>query len=117
MPDSKFQSTRKNLHNILEDEFQQLVDIIEQKQILHESIEILESPASPPEWSSQKKIELAANTLTQHSRALGAETLAEYFHALENDARAGNTQQNKELLQTISQEFEKMRNILSNSED
>ena len=99
---------RKNkaLHELMEDDFQQLVDIIEQKQIVHEDIDLTQTTEADP-------ITQAAQQLHQQSQELGAETLAEYFHELENSSRNGVLDETGELLNNIQDEFENVKNILS----
>lgn len=110
MPETK----DKALHVLIEDEFQNLLDIIEQKQILHEDIPALK-PASDEQTeipAANDPIEDAAQRLQQHSRALGADTLAEYFHELEGQARSGTLQYDEDLLKSITDEFAGVKDIL-----
>ena len=96
----------KALHELMEDEFQQLVDIIEQKQIVHEDIDLKQATKVDP-------ITQAAQQLHQKSQELGAETLAEYFHELESSSRNGILDESTELLKNIQDEFKNVKNILS----
>ena len=91
----------------MEDDFQKLVDIIEQKQIIHEDIELKDTNETDP-------ITRAAQQLQKQSQELGAETLAEYFHELENNARNGALNETSELLHNIQDEFVNVKDILSN---
>ena len=90
----------------MEDDFQKLVDIIEQKQIIHEDIELNVTDEPDP-------ITRAAQQLQKQSQELGAETLAEYFHELENNARNGALNETSELLHNIQDEFINVKDILS----
>ena len=96
----------KALHELMEDEFQRLVDIIEQKQIVHEDINLGQIIEEDP-------IAQAAQQLHQKSQELGAETLAEYFHELESRSRNGVLDKTGELLNNIQGEFENVKSILS----
>ena len=96
----------KALHELMEDEFQELVDIIEQKQIIHEDIELGQTVESDP-------ITEAAQQLQQQSQELGADTLAEYFHELEKSSRNGILSETGELLNNIQDEFVNVKNLLS----
>lgn len=115
MIDSRLENEGKALHDLIENEFQQLIDIIEQKRISHEDINIAcnQRKTSPEELSDP--LEIAAKRLKQHSRALGAETLAEYFQELENSTQKGNLSNRDELLRSISDEFEHVKAILAES--
>jgi len=106
MSNWKEPTENKALHELMEDDFQQLVDIIEQKQIIHEDIELKDSTGPDP-------ITRAAQQLQRQSQELGAETLAEYFHELENNARNGVLNETSELLHNIQDEFVKVNDILS----
>jgi Cu2+-containing amine oxidase len=98
----------KALHELMEDEFQQLVDIIEQKQIVHEDIDLGQVIKKDP-------ITQAAQQLHQQSQELGAETLAEFFHELESSSRNGILDESAELLNNIQEEFKNVRNILTDN--
>jgi len=106
MADNNGPEKHRALHELMEQEFQQLVDIIEQKQIVHEDVAITDTPEEDP-------ISQAAQQLQQQSQELGAETLAEYFYELENNARSGGLDATGELLQNIQDEFENVKDILS----
>ena len=108
MGNSKQTDQNCALHELMETEFQQLVDIIEQKQIVHEDIEYSQTTASDPDPVSS-----SALRLQRQSRELGADTLAEYFYELENNARNGALDEAGELLEDISDEFEKVKKILA----
>jgi len=108
MTDHEKQQKNKALHELMEDEFQQLVDVIEQKQIVHEDIKFRQASKTDP-------ITQAAQQLQRQSQELGADTLAEYFHELENNARSGVLNEASELLDSISNEFENVKDILSDS--
>ncbi|MCW8964318.1 MAG: hypothetical protein OQL16_11030 [Gammaproteobacteria bacterium] len=96
----------KTLHELMEDDFQKLVDIIEQKQIIHEDIQLTETAEADP-------ITQAAQQLQRQSQELGADTLAEYFHELEVNARNGALKETSELLHHIQDEFENVKDILA----
>jgi len=106
MTEPKQMHTGKTLHELMEDDFQKLVDIIEEKQIIHEDIQLTEAAEADP-------ITQAAQQLQKQSQELGAETLAEYFHELENNARNGALNETSELLHNIQGEFENVKDILS----
>ena len=106
MADSDEPQKHRALHELMEQEFQQLVDIIEQKQIVHEEVALTEPTEKDP-------ISQAAQQLQQQSQELGAETLAEFFYELENSARSGGLDTSDELLQNIQNEFENVKDILS----
>jgi len=106
MADNNGPQKHRALHELMEQEFQQLVDIIEQKQIVHEELTLTEPAEEDP-------ISQAAQQLQQQSQELGAETLAEYFYELENNARSGGLDATGELLQNIQDEFENVKDILS----
>jgi hypothetical protein len=106
MNDSKQQDKNRTLHELMETEFQQLVDIIEQKQILHEDIEFQKKSGADPITDS-------ARQLHRRSRELGADTLAEFFSELENNARNGALSETGDLLENIHDEFEKVKDILT----
>ena len=115
MMKSKPENENKALHDLIEYELQQLIDAIEQKQIVHEDIHAVyeqNSPGQPAE-----SLEVSAKRLKQHSRALGAETLAEYFQELESSVRKGDLSNQDKLLRSIGDEFENVKAILSGSED
>lgn len=114
MSDHERHNKDKALHQLIEDEFQQLVDIIEQKQIVHEDIEL--QPQNH-ETILVDPIQQAANRLQQHSRALGADTLAKYFHELEHSAQDGSLLEDGELLRSINDEFKSVKDILSDPSD
>jgi len=105
MSDDKDPLKDKALHQLMEDEFQQLVDIIEQKKIVHEDIDLTRTPADDP-------ILEVAMRLHDQSEELGAETLAEFFYALEGSTRNGDLHETAELLKNISDEFESVKKIL-----
>ncbi len=115
MTHSKPENENKALHDLIEDELQRLIDIIEQKQILHESIHIDygQNETSPEKLTNP--MEAAAKRLKQHSQTLGAETLAEYFQELQYSAQKDDLSNQDELLRNISDEFEKVKAILSES--
>ncbi len=115
MTDSRLKNKSKTLHDLIENEFRQLIDVIEQKQISHENINTAykQNKASPEE--EIEPLEIAAKRLKQHSHALGAETLAEYFQELESSMQKGNLSTRDELLRSISDEFENVKAILSES--
>jgi len=106
MTDSREQDKHRALHELMETEFQQLVDIIEQKQIIHEDLKIGQAKATDSITQSTRQ-------LHRQSQELGADTLAEYFSELENSARNGQMRQASELLDNIHSEFEKVKDILS----
>lgn len=108
MAKSKQVDQHTSLHELMETEFQQLVDIIEQKQILHEDIDFSANAESEPDPISR-----SAHQLQRRSRELGADTLAEFFHELEHNARNGALDDTSELLENISDEFEKVKQILA----
>lgn len=108
MTDSKQPDEHSTLHELMETEFQQLVDIIEQKQIVHEDIEFTTDAGSEPDPVSR-----SAHHLQRQSKELGADTLAEYFYELEHSARNGELDDSSELLENISDEFEKVKQILT----
>ena len=110
MTDSEQPGKNRALHELMENEFQQLVDIIEQKQIVHEDIEFPEEP------QDADPILQSARELHRQSQELGAETLAEFFYELQHNARHGALDGTDELLDSIHDEFEKVKDILS-SED
>lgn len=105
MSDDKNQRKNKALHQLMEDEFQQLVDIIEQKKIIHEDIVLKQEPENDP-------ILDAAVRLQERSEELGAETLAEFFYVLEGSTRGGSLKETAKLLQNIRDEFESVKRIL-----
>lgn len=105
MPDTENSLKDKALHQLMEDEFQQLVDIIEQKKMVHEDIDLNPPPESDPILDSTLRLQ-------GQSEELGADTLAEFFHALEGSARNGKLSESTELLQNISTEFESVKKIL-----
>lgn len=105
MTDETKTGKNKALHQLMEDEFQQLVDIIEQKKIIHEDIELQPADDDDPILGATAK-------LRGQSEELGAESLAEFFYILEDDARNGNLAGATELLQNISDEFESVKKIL-----
>jgi len=105
MPDDTNPQTDKALHQLMEDEFQRLVDIIEQKRILHEDLDLQPVDEDDP-------ILEAAVKLQNRSEELGAETLAEFFSALEDSTRSGDLEETAELLQNITEEFESVKQIL-----
>ncbi len=121
MTNDKADPENKALHDLLEDEFQQLIDFIEQKQIIHETISIAKDDASKPENSesdyTSDSIQDVAKRLQQHSKALGADTLTEYFEALETSMSNGNSNMDDELLEDIRNEFVSVKDILEISED
>jgi len=106
MTDTNQQHKNKALHELMEGEFQQLVDIIEQKQIIHEDIKLRPPTESDP-------IAHAAQQLHKKSQELGADTLTEFFNELENSARDGLLDETSELLKNIQGEFENVKHILS----
>jgi AraC-like DNA-binding protein len=106
MTDSRQKGKNQALHELMETEFQQLVDIIEQKQILHEDLEFGQEKTADSITQSTRQ-------LHRQSQELGADTLAEYFNELENSARNGEIRQASELLENIHSEFEKVKDILS----
>ena len=106
MTDSRQKGKNRALHELMETEFQQLVDIIEQKQIIHEDLEF-------GQGKTADSITQSTRQLQRHSQELGADTLAEYFNELENSARNGEIRQASELLENIHSEFEKVKDILS----
>ena len=106
MTDSSQQDKNRALHELMETEFQQLVDIIEQKQIIHEGLKVGQGKAADSITQSTRQ-------LHRQSQELGADTLAEYFNELENSARNGEMRQASELLENIHSEFEKVKEILS----
>ena len=106
MTEAQQPDKHKALHELMEDEFQELVDIIEQKQIIHEDIELKQETGVDP-------IARAAQQLQQQSQELGADTLAEYFHELEKSSRNGILSETGELLNNIQDEFVNVKNILS----
>ena len=108
MADSKQADEHSTLHELMETEFQQLVDIIEQKQIVHEEIDFKANTESEPDPISR-----SAHQLQRQSRELGADTLAEFFYELEHNARNGALDDTSELLENISDEFEKVKQILA----
>lgn len=106
MTDPSEKANDKALHELMENEFQQLVDIIEQKQIVHEDLDFqAETPAA--------QVEHSAHRLLRQSQELGADTLAEFFTELEFSARNGGMRETRELLDNIQDEFEKVKDILS----
>jgi hypothetical protein len=105
MTDHEKQNKNKALHQLMEDEFQQLVDIIEEKKIIHESISLTESPDSDPFLG-------VAVRLQEQSEELGAESLAEFFYTLEGSARSGDLKETAELIQDIKNEFESVKRLL-----
>ena len=106
MTDSRQKGKNRALHELMETEFQQLVDIIEQKQIIHEDLEF-------GQGKTADSITQSTRQLQRQSQELGADTLAEYFNELENSARNGEIRQARELLENIHSEFEKVKDILS----
>ncbi len=106
MADNDEPEKHRALHELMEQEFQQLVDIIEQKQIVHEGLDFTETPEEDP-------ISQAAQQLHQQSQELGAETLAEFFYELENNARSGGLDTTGKLLENIQDEFQNVKDILS----
>lgn len=110
MTESDQHDKSQALHELMENEFQQLVDIIEQKQIVHENIEFSKEPPDP------EPIMQSARQLHRQSRELGADTLAEFFYELESNARHGVLDETDELLTSIHDEFEKVKDILSSGD-
>jgi hypothetical protein len=106
MTDRPEPEKNKALHELMEEEFQQLVDVIEQKQIVHEEVSFRQDDEADP-------ITRAAQQLQQQSQELGAETLAEFFYELEHSARSGVLDSTSELLDQIHGEFENVRDILA----
>lgn len=106
MTDTKHSPADKTLHELMEGDFQKLVDFIEQKQIIHEDIQLQQT-------ANSDAITQAAQQLQRQSQELGADTLAAYFHELENSARSNTLKQNSELLRDIQSEFISIKNILS----
>lgn len=106
MSDTEQKDKNRALHELMENEFQQLVDIIEQKKIVHEDIELQDD--DQPDLLTR-----SAHELHRQSQELGADTLAEFFNELEHSARHGDIREASELLENINSEFEKVKDILS----
>lgn len=96
---------KKELHHLLEGDFQHLVDVIEQKTIVHEPISFAAD--------DEKVIQNTAERLQHNSRELGAETLVEFFDQLKNRAENEEIQKDDELLANINTEIENIQKLLS----
>ncbi len=115
MTDSKPENKSKALHDLIGDDFRQLIDVIEQKQIVHESINTGRKADETSFEEPVESLQSTARRLKQHSLACGAETLAEYFQELEGSIQKGKLSGQDELIHSIRDEFEKVREILSGS--
>lgn len=110
MTDTKATQQSRDIHDLIEDEFQQLVGTIGQKHNI--------SPQTGAQGESglvvaDKAIQQSTQRLQEHSRSLGAETLTEYFAALEDCVSQGQPDIDEQLLQDIRGEFLNVRDILS----
>ncbi len=115
MTDSKPENKSKALHELIGDDFRRLIDVIEQKQIVHESINTDHKAGETSSEEPVEPLQSTARRLKQHSLECGAETLAEYFQELESSVKKGELAGQDELIHSIRDEFEKVRAILSGS--
>lgn len=111
MSEKKLHRENRSLQELLSEDFEQLVDFIEQKQILHEAINFNSQEITEQTPEQADPLEAAARRMEQHSRAMGAESLADYLKELESQARQGEVD-DLELLKSINDEFEKVKDIL-----
>ena len=114
-PKSLSSLQNKELHEIIENDFNRLIDIIEQKQLIHEPVDLpppQHTAQHTPPTSDLDAIDDTLNRLKQYSQALNASTLTEYFAQIQDTTKHKTPVINNDLLNDIRGEFERLKSIL-----